>query len=215
MEDVEAVLKILMNFTKASGHNINIEKSMIMFSPNTPLPNDNIIVFYLVCVWVNSWSKRLLSYGGKEIFVKAILQSLPTYASSIFLAPKGILEDMQSKMSRMWWTSNERSRGWSMLAWDRVCHPKARDSNGFIIGGSGGFKEKVMPAEWVELEAFEESLKVENRFNILKAVFELDYASLVNRVNNQGKDITVLGNSINEVCKQLEKFDSVKIAWAN
>ncbi|MBA0633748.1 hypothetical protein Godav_021791 [Gossypium davidsonii] len=72
-----------------------------------------------------------------------------------------------------------------------------------------------MPAEWVELEAFEESLKVENRFNISKAVLELDYASLVNRVNNQGKDITVLGNRLNEVCKQLEKFDSVKIAWAN
>ncbi|MBA0738377.1 hypothetical protein Gogos_011742, partial [Gossypium gossypioides] len=72
-----------------------------------------------------------------------------------------------------------------------------------------------MPVEWAKLEAFEESLKVENKFNISKAMFESDYASLVNRVNNQGKDITILGNCINEVCKQLEKFDSVKIAWAN
>ncbi|KAG4159155.1 hypothetical protein ERO13_D02G159050v2, partial [Gossypium hirsutum] len=31
---------------------------------------------------------------------------------------------MQSNISRIWWTSNERSRGWSMLAWDRMYHPK-------------------------------------------------------------------------------------------
>ncbi|MBA0819492.1 hypothetical protein Gohar_021386 [Gossypium harknessii] len=40
--------------------------------------------------------------------------------------------------------------------------------------------------------AFEESLKVASAINILKAVFEFDCASLVNRVNNQGKDITIL-----------------------
>ncbi|KAA3484185.1 reverse transcriptase [Gossypium australe] len=109
-KDVEAILEILMNFAKASGQNINIEKSVII---------------------VNSWSKRLLSYDGKEIFIKAILQSLPTYAFPVFLAPKGTLEDMQSKMSRMWWTSNEKSKGWSMLAWDRVCHPKGMEGLGF------------------------------------------------------------------------------------
>ncbi|XP_012448822.1 uncharacterized protein LOC105772009 [Gossypium raimondii] len=59
---------------------------------------------------INSWSKRLLSYGDKEIFIKVILQSLPTYAFSIFLAPRGVLEDMQSKMSRMWWTSKEKGK---------------------------------------------------------------------------------------------------------
>lgn len=42
----------------------------------------------------NSWFKRLLSYGGKEIFIKSILQSLLTYALSFFLTPRGILEDM-------------------------------------------------------------------------------------------------------------------------
>ncbi|KAK5842499.1 hypothetical protein PVK06_004865 [Gossypium arboreum] len=38
---------------------------------------------------INSWSKRLLSYGGKEIFIESILQSLLIYA------PGGTLEDMQ------------------------------------------------------------------------------------------------------------------------
>ncbi|KAK5775685.1 hypothetical protein PVK06_043607 [Gossypium arboreum] len=28
---------------------------------------------------INSWTKRLLSFGGKEVFVKPVLQSIPTY----------------------------------------------------------------------------------------------------------------------------------------
>ncbi|XP_012442051.2 uncharacterized protein LOC105767072 [Gossypium raimondii] len=43
-----------------------------------------------------SWSKRLLSNGGKEIFIKSILQSIPTYAFSVFMVPKGILEEIQA-----------------------------------------------------------------------------------------------------------------------
>ncbi|MBA0700455.1 hypothetical protein Goari_027322, partial [Gossypium aridum] len=38
---------------------------------------------------INNWLKTLLSYNGKEIFIKSILQSLPTYAFLVFLAPRG------------------------------------------------------------------------------------------------------------------------------
>ncbi|KAA3481446.1 reverse transcriptase [Gossypium australe] len=37
---------------------------------------------------IDGWSSRLLSQGGKEIFIKAILQAIPTYAISVFLFPK-------------------------------------------------------------------------------------------------------------------------------
>ncbi|KAG8483019.1 hypothetical protein CXB51_021874 [Gossypium anomalum] len=82
---------------------------------------------------INSWSKRLLSYSGKEIFIKSILQSLSTYTFSIFLAPGGILEDMQSKISQIWWVGKERGRGWSMLAWDRVYLSKGMGGLAFVI----------------------------------------------------------------------------------
>ncbi|KAA3460545.1 reverse transcriptase [Gossypium australe] len=48
----------------------------------------------------NSWTKRLLSYGGKEVTIKAVLQAIPTYAMSIFFAPDGVLREMQSKLNR-------------------------------------------------------------------------------------------------------------------
>ncbi|KAA3483910.1 bZIP-like protein [Gossypium australe] len=32
---------------------------------------------------INNWTKRLLSFGGKEVFIKVVLQAIPTYALSI------------------------------------------------------------------------------------------------------------------------------------
>ncbi|XP_052483052.1 uncharacterized protein LOC128036184 [Gossypium raimondii] len=43
---------------------------------------------------INSWSKRLLSNGGKEILIKSILQSIPTYALSVFFVPNGVLKEL-------------------------------------------------------------------------------------------------------------------------
>ncbi|KAL1133414.1 hypothetical protein V6Z11_A12G039700 [Gossypium hirsutum] len=59
---------------------------------------------------INSWTKRLLSFGGKEVFIKAVLQSIPIYAMSIFLAPKGVIDDIQAKLSRTWWSGKDKGR---------------------------------------------------------------------------------------------------------
>ncbi|KAA3484144.1 non-ltr retroelement reverse transcriptase [Gossypium australe] len=67
---------------------------------------------------INSWSKCLLFSLGKEIFIKAVLQSLPTYAFSIFPAPKSVIDNIQTMVSR----NKENNRVWSRLAWDRDLH---------------------------------------------------------------------------------------------
>ncbi|MBA0766573.1 hypothetical protein Gotri_015603 [Gossypium trilobum] len=57
------------------------------------------------------------------------------------------------------------------------------DSDGFILGGGGGFKYEDITAEWAKLYAFEEGLKIVCSLNITKAIFKIDCAILVNRVN--------------------------------
>lgn len=37
---------------------------------------------------IDSWSIRLLSQWGKEVFIKSVLQAIPAYAMSCFLLPK-------------------------------------------------------------------------------------------------------------------------------
>ncbi|KAK5842768.1 hypothetical protein PVK06_005159 [Gossypium arboreum] len=80
---------------------------------------------------INSWSKRLFSYDGKDFFIKSIIRSLPTYALSIFVTPKVSLEEMQSKICRMWWICKDKGRRWAMLAWDKVCFTKGMGGLGF------------------------------------------------------------------------------------
>ncbi|XP_052878857.1 uncharacterized protein LOC128285398 [Gossypium arboreum] len=153
--DVKKVVNILEYFCKVSGQEVNKDKSMIMFSPKTPMDRRHLFSSMLGMRMVDkldaylglplpvsrkkssaftnivnrctcrakSWSKHLLSYGGKEVFIKAIMQAIPTYAFSVFLALKGIIEEIQSQMSRMWWNNNNKARGWAM-AWDKMCYPK-------------------------------------------------------------------------------------------
>ncbi|XP_017604819.1 uncharacterized mitochondrial protein AtMg00310-like [Gossypium arboreum] len=80
---------------------------------------------------INSWSKRLLSNGDKEIFIKSILQSILTYAFSVFFAPNSVLEELQSLLSRVWWGGKDRNKGWNMMSWDMMCYPKGMEGLGF------------------------------------------------------------------------------------
>ncbi|KAA3457072.1 reverse transcriptase [Gossypium australe] len=80
---------------------------------------------------INSWSKRLLSSAGKEIFVEAVIQSIPTYALFVFLAPSGVLSDIKSMIGRVWWGGGDKQKVWSRLSWDRLCFPKSMGGIGF------------------------------------------------------------------------------------
>ncbi|KAK8289374.1 hypothetical protein V6Z12_D07G188100 [Gossypium hirsutum] len=139
-----------------SGQRVNLDKSMVYFSPSTnaasramiggmlkmkvetqfdgylglPLPmgNKKFVAFKNIIDRVTNrtitWSKSLLSNGGKEIFIKSILQLIPTYTLSVFLVPKGVLEEIQAMISRVLWGGKNMNRGWHMLGWDSMCYPK-------------------------------------------------------------------------------------------
>ncbi|MBA0721935.1 hypothetical protein Golax_009430 [Gossypium laxum] len=81
-----------------------------------------------------------------------------------------------------------------------------RDADGFVLGGSGSFKDTVIDIEWAELIAFEESVKVAGDLNISKAVFESDCASLVNKIKKRGMDITILVQCMDKAYMKLDNF---------
>ncbi|KAA3486788.1 reverse transcriptase [Gossypium australe] len=66
---------------------------------------------------IDGWSTRFLSQGGKEIFIKAVLQAIPTYAMSVFLFPKALCEMIESKLARFWWQKGAGKRGIHWCQW--------------------------------------------------------------------------------------------------
>ncbi|KAK8978349.1 hypothetical protein V6N11_028352 [Hibiscus sabdariffa] len=71
---------------------------------------------------VIGWTKLLLSYGSREIFLKPV--ALPQYIITCYLLPQSMLGDMTRTMHRFWWTRRTNKRGWPLCAWDRVCTTK-------------------------------------------------------------------------------------------
>ncbi|MBA0704193.1 hypothetical protein Golax_016465, partial [Gossypium laxum] len=43
---------------------------------------------------IESWSTRVLSQGGKEVFINAVLQSIPTYSMACSLLPKSLCDEL-------------------------------------------------------------------------------------------------------------------------
>lgn len=45
---------------------------------------------------IDGWCNRSLSQGGKMVFIKSVLQSIPTYVMSCFLLPKTFCGDIEA-----------------------------------------------------------------------------------------------------------------------
>ncbi|KAL4296847.1 hypothetical protein GQ457_12G013350 [Hibiscus cannabinus] len=78
-----------------------------------------------------NWSKNLLSFGGREIFIKSVAQGIPAYAMCCFMLPDCILEPIVSTTRNFWWSGRHNERGWSHVAWHNLCKPKVAGGLGF------------------------------------------------------------------------------------
>ena len=68
---------------------------------------------YLVERVVNrlkGWKEKLLSLGGKEILLKAIIQSIPVYVMAVFKIPKKICKEITDAMVAFWWGIQSKRR---------------------------------------------------------------------------------------------------------
>ena len=73
----------------------------------------------------------MMSQAGKEILIKAVAQTIPTYAMGCFLLPKGLLKDLEGMMSKFWWGQKMQERKVHWLSWSKLCMPKSMGGIGF------------------------------------------------------------------------------------
>ncbi|KAH1074286.1 hypothetical protein J1N35_026614 [Gossypium stocksii] len=69
--------------------------------------------------------------GGKEVFIKSVLQALPVYAMQCFALTKEICRKLESIMNKFWWTNSKSAKGIYWSTWDELCKPKCDGGMGF------------------------------------------------------------------------------------
>ena len=55
-------------------------------------------------IWakIQGWKEKLLSQAGKEVMIKAVVQSLPTSSMSVFKLPVGLCKDIEAIIRKFW-----------------------------------------------------------------------------------------------------------------
>ena len=84
-------------------------------------------------VWrkLQGWKGKLLSRASKEVLIKAVAQSIPTYTMGVFQLPGKLCDELYAMCARFWWgqVGEERKIHWK--SWSFLMLPKKEGGMGF------------------------------------------------------------------------------------
>lgn len=73
----------------------------------------------------------MLSIGGSEVFIKSILQAIPTFAMTWFLLPKSFCKEMEALFARFWWQKPGDRKCLHWCERSALCNLKSDEGMGF------------------------------------------------------------------------------------
>ena len=83
-------------------------------------------------IWsrMQGWKEKLLSQAGREVMIKAMVQSIQVYSMSVIKLPVGLCKDIEAMIQKFWWGSgNARKIHW--VKWSSLCSSKSIGGMGF------------------------------------------------------------------------------------
>lgn len=78
---------------------------------------------------MQGWKEKFLSHAGKEVMIKVVVQSKPTYSMSVFKMPVSLCKDIEAMNYKFWWGQGD-SKKIHWVNWNLLCTSK-------FVGGMG------------------------------------------------------------------------------
>jgi hypothetical protein len=75
--------------------------------------------------------ERFLSCAGREVFLKTVIQAIPTYGMSCFKLTKKVCKTLMSIIAKYWWSSSLDRNSLHWVSWNILTAPKVKGGMGF------------------------------------------------------------------------------------
>ena len=84
-------------------------------------------------VWrkLQGWEEKLLSQAGREVLIKAVVQTIPTYTMGCFKLPLTLCHEIEVLIWKFWWGERGNRRKIHWVKWADLCEPKSKGGMGF------------------------------------------------------------------------------------
>ncbi|KAH1063909.1 hypothetical protein J1N35_028896 [Gossypium stocksii] len=99
---------------------------------------------------IDNWSTRHLSQGGKEVFIKAILQAIPTYTMACFLLPNLLCIELENIIAKFWWqkANGKRVATCYISGFTISKNSKSQGTYRHSPGGVSGLQKDYYRVDW-------------------------------------------------------------------
>lgn len=126
--EIKHYVQDMFHIRQVQGH------SLYLGLPTFSIKSKRLIFGYLrdkVSRRLADWKNKLLSAGGKEVLLKAVIQAIPTYTMACFKVPDSICSDINRLCASFWWGDSNEKRKLHWSNWNDLCRPKDRGGLGF------------------------------------------------------------------------------------
>lgn len=145
LKECETLRLAISRYCYSSSQLINLNKSGIFFSPNTPAELKNLISNILLIqdidkpgiylglptAWrrskreVFSWIKeklqaKLWNSAGKEVLIKSVLQAMPLFAMFSLKFPSSFCKELNALVVKFRWSKSDKSKGIHRKLWEKL-----------------------------------------------------------------------------------------------
>lgn len=109
-----------------------------------------------VIIRLGGWQGKILSYGGKKVLIKHVLQALPTYTLAGLNPPKAIFKLLERHFANFFWGVHQRQKKYHWNSWRNLCYPepeggigiRSMEEQSMILATKRWWRFRYIPSLW-------------------------------------------------------------------